>query len=252
MLSLWQNIGYTDTAWWGALQNIITSYKNAFHATPLAVMPDRTFIGGSTGYNEALLLDFTVKNKLWLQDNSLVTNRTLAPQFMQVPHTEEQLRETSATGDTLLGDIQQGLNLGANYILIFIQDIHNPAYLQALQWAASLVKNISPTPSVSPTPTPIAPTLLTPTVYCLGSCLLTPTPSPANTVMPVPSTTQTVPSQTVTDTPSIKPSAQPSPTPGSSKKSKHKKQSGGGLLQDIVKQLIELITKLLELIGSLI
>jgi Protein of unknown function (DUF1565) len=112
---------------------------------------------------------------------------------------------------------------------------------------------LAPTLTLSPTPTPTLP-YVTPTLFCLGSCSLTRTPSPVYTNMPSPSPSvpQTIPSQTVTVAPNMQPTTQLSPTPGSSKKSKHKKQSDGGLLQDTLKQLLELIAKLLELIRSLI
>ena len=138
LLELWQSIGYSDPVWWGAVQKIITLYTASFHATPLAVMPDKTFIDRTPGYQESLLLDYAVKHGVWLQDNGLYANRTLPPIWMTVPHAEEQIARTKQTGDTLLSDLQTALDLGANYILVFTSDIDNPENQAALQWAASL------------------------------------------------------------------------------------------------------------------
>jgi hypothetical protein len=139
MVNLWHHIGYTDFLWWGAIQQIMATYKSSFTKTPLAVMPDKTFIEKADGYNEALLLNYTVLHGMWLQDNSLVTGRTVPPQYLTVPHPEEQLAATTSTGDTLKGDIQSGLNLGGNYILVFSTDLKISANLATLLWAASLV-----------------------------------------------------------------------------------------------------------------
>jgi hypothetical protein len=138
LLQLWQDIGYSDPVWWGAVQKIITIYTASFHATPLAVMPDKTFIDETSGYQESLLLDYAVKHGVWLQDNGLYADRTLSPIWMTVPHAEEQIARTEQTGDTLRSDLQTALDLGANYILVFTSDIDDPENQDALQWAASL------------------------------------------------------------------------------------------------------------------
>ena len=139
MLQLWQHIGYTDPLWWGAVQNIMAAYQASFTKTPLAVMPDKVFIGNTKGYSGSLLLDYAVKHGIWLQDNGLWTGRILPSQFKAVPHPEEQSRPTSQSGDKLRGDIQKALDLGANYILIFSSDLNIAANLATLQWAASQV-----------------------------------------------------------------------------------------------------------------
>jgi Beta-galactosidase len=138
LLQLWQSIGYTDALWWDAVQQIIAMYTASFHATPLAIMPDKTFIGETAGYHESLLLNYAAQQGLWEQDNGLFAGRTLPSIWMTVPHAEEQIAPTKQTGDTLLADLQTALNLGANYVLVFTSDIDNPANQSALQWAASL------------------------------------------------------------------------------------------------------------------
>jgi Beta-galactosidase len=136
-LQLWQQIGYTDPIWWGAVQQIITAYTSNFTKTPLAIMADKTFMGKTKGYTESSLLNYAVQHGLWIQDNGLWSGRKLPPQFMAVPHPEEQSQPTSQSGDTLQGDIQRALELGANYILVFGGDTSNPANQATLQQAAS-------------------------------------------------------------------------------------------------------------------
>jgi len=137
LLQLWQNIGYTDQVWWNTVQDIITIYKSSFHITPLAVMPDATFIGKTPGYRESLVLNYAVQHGIWLQDNGLVTNRTLPSVWMSVPHAAEQLAPTNKTGDTLQSELARALSLGASYILVFTTDINNPANRATLQWASA-------------------------------------------------------------------------------------------------------------------
>lgn len=136
ILQLWQHIGYTDAIWWNAVQKIITIYASAFHSTPLALMPDATFIGDTHGYQESLVLNYAVQHGIWLQDNGLQTDRLLPSIWMTSPHTEEQIAPASQTGASLQAEIQTALNLQARYILIFTADINNPANQQVLQWAA--------------------------------------------------------------------------------------------------------------------
>ncbi len=138
-LNLWKQIGYTNPLWWGAVQSIMQAYSSSFFKTPLAVMPDKVFMENTAGYTAALLLNYAVQHGLWLQDNGLAANRVLSPQFMQVPHPEEQIAATNVTGDTLQGDIQRALNLGANYILVFGTDLKQSKYQATLKWAASKV-----------------------------------------------------------------------------------------------------------------
>ena len=102
-------------------------------------MPDKVFLEKSKEYTPWLLLDYAVQHGLWLQDNGLWAGRKLPSQYMAVPHPEEQSRAASLSGDTLRGDIQRALDLGANYVLIFSSDLSNPANLTTLNWATSKI-----------------------------------------------------------------------------------------------------------------
>ncbi|HEY6542855.1 MAG TPA: hypothetical protein VIZ18_18065, partial [Ktedonobacteraceae bacterium] len=112
----------------------------------LAVMPDKVFMEKSDHYTPSLLLNYAVQHGLWLQDNGLTQNRILSPQFLQVPHPEEQIGSTAATGDKLQADIQRALNLGANYVLIFGTDLKQLSNQATLKWAASKSPIYSPSP----------------------------------------------------------------------------------------------------------
>ena len=138
-LNLWKQIGYTNALWWSAVQSIMQAYSANFFKTPLAVMPDKVFMENSGGYSASMLLNYAVQHHMWLQDNGLAQNRVLPSQFFQVPHPEEQIASTTATGDTLQGDIQTALNLGGNYILIFGTDLKQSSNQATLKWAASKV-----------------------------------------------------------------------------------------------------------------
>ena len=125
-LQLWQNVGYTDEIWWNTIQNIIGMYETSFHTTPLAVLPDATFIGKTKGYQESLIINYALKHNLTLQDDSLSAKRTLPSIWTNIPHIEEQDVATKQSGDTLEQDIRVAFSLNANYILISINDIDNP------------------------------------------------------------------------------------------------------------------------------
>lgn len=137
-LKLWQGVGYTNAVWWNTIQQIITAYTSSFTRTPLALMPDKTFIQKIKGYNEGLILNYAVKHGLWLQDNGLTAGRKLSKQFMAVPHPSEQRQSTTQSGDSLQSEIQRALDLGSNYILIFSNDLNKPANQAAIHWAAAL------------------------------------------------------------------------------------------------------------------
>lgn len=127
ILKLWQSIGYTDQTWWGYVQNAISTYAHAFTTTPVAVMPDKTFLGSTSGYNEQKTLDYAVSQGTWLQDNGLGTNRTLnGDAWQKTTLVSEQRGSTSDTGDNLMDDFQAALDLNAAYILAFTDDLENP------------------------------------------------------------------------------------------------------------------------------
>jgi LysM repeat protein len=127
LLSLWQGIGYTDPLWWTTVQQIITDYSTAFTRTPLALMPDKTFLGNTPGYNEARTLNFAVGKGLWLQDNGLLPNRTLPAPWGQTPVVSEQRNPTTTDGNSLAAELQAALADKARIVLVFTTDLTNPA-----------------------------------------------------------------------------------------------------------------------------
>jgi hypothetical protein len=127
LLSLWQAIGYTDPIWWTAVQHIIDTYAQAFTHTPLAVMPDKTFLGNTPGYNERKTLDYAVAKGIWLQDNGLIPNRSLPAPWGQTPIVSEQRNPSGSDSKTLSAELQAALAAKARLILVFTSDLTNPA-----------------------------------------------------------------------------------------------------------------------------
>ncbi|GAC1366925.1 MAG: hypothetical protein NVSMB44_31770 [Ktedonobacteraceae bacterium] len=133
LLQQWQSIGYSDPVWWDTIQKIITIYTSNFHATPLVVLPDSSFIGKTGGYGEGTVVDYAVKQGVWLQDDGLIANRTMQDPWLSVPHIEEQRLSTSQSGDSLHDDLQAALNVKAACVLIFADDINKPENVATLQ-----------------------------------------------------------------------------------------------------------------------
>jgi glycosyl hydrolase family 42 (putative beta-galactosidase) len=140
VLSLWQKIGYNDQIWWDTIQRIIGFYTASFHHTPLALMPDASFIGKTQGFSGAQVVSYAVQQHLWLQDNGLIADpdRTLSADWQKVPTISEQRYPTTQSGDTLQQDLQTALNQGATYILVFASDIQDNANQLALEQVAAL------------------------------------------------------------------------------------------------------------------
>lgn len=124
----WEAIGYSDKTWMDTIEKIVGLYTSAFKVTPLAIMPNASFIGGTKGYDELLVVDFAIKENLWLQDNGLVaTEKTWPGSWKNVkpgyPYIAEQRNPTNVSHDLLLKDLQTALNLGARIVLVFAEDI---------------------------------------------------------------------------------------------------------------------------------
>lgn len=147
MLALWQTIGYTDPLWWSTVQQTLTAYTQAFHKTPIAVMPDKTFLGSTPGYNESKTTAYAVSKGLWLQDNGLIPNRTLPAPWGQTPIISEQRGPTSQTGDTLTADLNAALNDHATMILVFTADLTNPANRAVIHQVATKAHTTNGAPS---------------------------------------------------------------------------------------------------------
>lgn len=138
-MSLIQGMGYTDELWFNTIQRIAGLYTASFHKTPLAMQIDRTFIGGTAGYNEGKVISFANSLGIWLQCDSLNQNTSLGPPWTQRPLAVEQGQSASQSGYPLSVDLQQGLSLHASFILIFVGDINNAANQGALQSAATQI-----------------------------------------------------------------------------------------------------------------
>ncbi|GGN29946.1 hypothetical protein GCM10011578_066700 [Streptomyces fuscichromogenes] len=123
LLSLWQTIGYTDELWWGYAQETIAAYTSVFRRTPLALMPDKTFIGGTDGYNEEKIVDYAVAKGIWLQDNGVVPGRALSAPWGQTPVIAEMRGATSDTGDNLADDLKAAVAEHPVFVLVFTSDI---------------------------------------------------------------------------------------------------------------------------------
>jgi LysM repeat protein len=159
LLALWRSIGYTDPVWWTCVQQTITAYTAAFHRTPLALMPDKTFLGTTPGYTEHRLLAYAVAKGLWLQDNGVLPGRTLPAPWGQTPVLAEMRGPTAQTGDSLAADLRAALAEHPVYILAFTSDLTNPAnraaiHQVALQAHGSVAGTGSPGP-VNCRPAPI-------------------------------------------------------------------------------------------------
>jgi hypothetical protein len=136
-LQLWTAIGYSDQAWWGAIQQILDTYSTAFHSTPLVVMPDSTFIGNDKSFSESLVVNYAVSHHLWLQDNGLIPNRTLKGPWTQTSVIAEQRASTSADHNSLQGELTAAMNLHAVYVMVFLSDIDDSTNQPVLQQFAA-------------------------------------------------------------------------------------------------------------------
>ena len=150
LLKLWQSIGYTDPLWWTTVQQIITLYTSAFHHTPLALMPDKTFLGTTPGYTEATTLTYAVSKGIWLQDNGLLPGRTLPAPWGQTPLISEQRNPTTTDGNSLTAELQAALNNKARLILVFTTDLTNPADQATIHHYAGLATGSDSTTTGTP------------------------------------------------------------------------------------------------------
>jgi hypothetical protein len=136
----WQAIGYTNAVWWDTIQKIINMYTSAFHKTPLALLPDASFIGKDQGYSESMVLDYAVAHNIWLQDDGLAADsKPLSSQWKKVPVISEQRQETDQSGDTLEQDVQLALQHNSVILLVFASDLSKSENQPVLQRTAALV-----------------------------------------------------------------------------------------------------------------
>src|SRR6266568_1359105 len=84
-LAMWQKIGYTDAVWWDTIQKIIKIYQQSFKQTPLALMPNASFIAGSKGFAEKQIIDLAVSQNppIWLQENGIIAGQKTNPEWLK-------------------------------------------------------------------------------------------------------------------------------------------------------------------------
>lgn len=141
-LKAWEAIGYSDQVWWTTIQAIIKLYQNAFIHTPLAMMPDNSFLGKTSGLNEHTLVNFAIAQtpKLWLQNNGIAKGQVPDPVWQKTIILGEQLLQTAQSGDTLEEDLQLIINYGSSYALCFVQDLVDTKNAATLLKYAAMVK----------------------------------------------------------------------------------------------------------------
>lgn len=142
VLVRWTAIGYTDGEWWWAIQEIIDMYMTAFVKTPVVLMPDASFLAGTKGYDESLVVDYVSKFGIWLQWNGLTAGASLPGSFGGLkkgyPLTLEQLNAAGPNKRKLADDLQTMISLGAIAALIFTSDLQDPANAATLAKFAAI------------------------------------------------------------------------------------------------------------------
>lgn len=138
-LQLWQQNGYTNALWYQTLQKIVGIYETAWTHTPLTLMVTSTFLKDRDPiYTRKLVEKYAVSQGLLLQINSLTSTMgasLLAGQNQYTPTLEEQKQAAAKSGYPALEDVQQGIALGARYVLVYSVDLSNPANANALTYA---------------------------------------------------------------------------------------------------------------------
>lgn len=141
ILKSWKSIGYTDQTWWSTIQSIASMYKAAFTtftSKPLAIMPDNSFIGGTKGYGESLILGFAAAHGFWLQNDGLVNGEVLKdPAWKHTKIIDEQRDKLAQGTSTLAQLLQTAINDKAKLALMFAVDLADPKNQATLaQYAA--------------------------------------------------------------------------------------------------------------------
>jgi len=147
MLARWQAIGYTDANWWTAIQAIIGMYTAYFKQTPLALMPDSSFLKGDPGYDEAKVVNYAAQFGVWMQWNGLVAGGKLPGSFgglkKNYPLILEQLNAAGPNKRKLPDDLQAMIDLGAVVALVFSLDLSDPNNATTLAKFAAMVSKSS-------------------------------------------------------------------------------------------------------------
>jgi hypothetical protein len=146
-LAQWQAFGsgYTHERYFRYLKAVIQKYAQCFKKTPLAVLPDSTFISGGGQYIENTFTSYVLRMypQIWLQYDSL-TNHMGSGQNVYKQAIQRPMEALAPAGaGNVLGYIQAALNIGANYILLFSADIKStdPRDIAALDWAVTQISS---------------------------------------------------------------------------------------------------------------
>lgn len=140
-LKRWQAIGYTDQLWLDTIKKIITIYHGAFTKTPLILLPNASFIGGTKGLSESNVTDFAMSltPPVWLQEDGIVPGKTVNSSWSKTTILAEQ-RAAAASAKELDQDFQAALSAKAKYMLIFSSNFTS-AYQPTLDKYAALAKS---------------------------------------------------------------------------------------------------------------
>lgn len=140
ILKEWQGIGYTDAVWWSTIQKIIGIYQAAFKKTPLLLLPNATFIGGTKTLNEATVLSYAVglNPPLWLQEDGLTPGEVLKETTWGKTTLLMEQRNAAASTTELDQDFQAALANKAKYVLVFASNFTSANASTLAKYAAIL------------------------------------------------------------------------------------------------------------------
>jgi hypothetical protein len=134
----WRAIGYSDDLWFRTTQRVAAAYKAVFRRTPIAIAVNASFIGGTKGYGEGLVVDFLSAHGIWPQDDGLRPDTVERdPGWHRQPHIEEQYLPAGRTGHPLAADLAAAMATKPAYILVYGSDLADPLNAATLgQFAA--------------------------------------------------------------------------------------------------------------------
>lgn len=128
-LALWQRAGYTNALWYATVAHIIAIYRQVLPATPLALMPDASYLGGPCALPNAECRESSIvalgnKAGLILQDNGFDRKHIYPAEWHNGrPLACEQLRSATRQGYALEDDLNQSIPAGCGWLLVFRQDL---------------------------------------------------------------------------------------------------------------------------------
>ncbi|MFP5227318.1 MAG: beta-galactosidase [Acidobacteriota bacterium] len=134
-LALWQRAGYSNAVWYEAIGHVIDVYQKAFPASPLALMPDSSFLGGACtlpnppGCRETAILSLADEKGLILQDNGFDRTHVYPAEWHNGrPLVCEQLQSATRQGYALGDDLEQSIRAGCSWLMVFRQDLRRPDF----------------------------------------------------------------------------------------------------------------------------